>query len=67
MFNKKFIKRIPSKLSVPRIKPGIRKKIRRKNATHAKASKTGSAKIDPNVKLYGEKLKLTLGCRMVFL
>ena len=40
---------IPSKTSrsvssVPWITPEIRRKIRRKNATHAKAKKTGSAK-----------------------
>ena len=43
-------KHIPSKpsrsvSSVPWITPEIRRKIRRKNATHAKAKKTGSAKI----------------------
>ena len=42
-------KYIPSKTSrsvssVPWITPEIRRKIRRKNATHAKAKKTGSAK-----------------------
>ena len=42
-------KHIPSKtsrsvFSVPWITPEIRRKIRRKNATHAKAKKTGSAK-----------------------
>ena len=42
-------KHIPSKTSrsvssVPWITPEIRRKIRRKNATHAKAKKTGSAK-----------------------
>ena len=31
--------------SVPWITPAIRRKIRRKNATHAKAKKSGSAKI----------------------
>ena len=41
-------KHIPSKTSrsvssVPWITPEIRRKIRRKNATHAKAKKTGSA------------------------
>ena len=34
----------PSVSSVPRLTPEIRRKIRRKNATHAKAKKTGSAK-----------------------
>ena len=43
-------KHIPSKTSrtvssVPWITPEIRRKIRRRNATHAKAKKTGSAKI----------------------
>ena len=43
-------KHIPSKTSrsvssVPWITPAIRRKIRRKNATHAKAKKSGSAKI----------------------
>ena len=43
-------KHIPSKTSrsvssVPWITPEIRRKIRRKNATHAKAKKTGSAKL----------------------
>ena len=43
-------KHIPSKTSrsvssVPWITPEIRRKIRRKNITHAKAKKTGSAKI----------------------
>ena len=42
-------KHIPSKSSrsvssVPWLTPEIRRKIRRKNATHAKAKKTGSAK-----------------------
>ena len=42
-------KHIPSKTShsvssVPWLTPEIRRKIRRKNATHAKAKKTGSAK-----------------------
>ena len=43
-------KHIPSKTSrsvssVPWITPGIRRKIRRKNKTHAKAKKTGSSKL----------------------
>ena len=43
-------KHIPSKTSrsvssVPWITPAIKRKIRRKNATHAKAKKSGSAKI----------------------
>ena len=43
-------KHIPSKTSrsvssVPWLTPEIRRKIRRKNATHAKAKKTGSAKL----------------------
>ena len=43
-------KHIPSKSScsvssVPWITPAIRRKIRRKNTTHAKAKKSGSAKI----------------------
>ena len=42
-------KHFPSKTSrsvssVPWITPGIRRKIHRKNATHAKAKKSGSAK-----------------------
>ena len=42
-------KHIPSKISrsvssIPWITPGIRRKIRRKNKTHAKAKKTGSSK-----------------------
>ena len=46
-------KHIPSKTSrsassVPWITPAIRRKIRRKNATHAKAKKSGSAKINRN-------------------
>ena len=45
-------KHIPSKTSrsvssVPWITPEIRRKIRKKNETHAKAKKTGSAKIRP--------------------
>ena len=43
-------KHIPSKASrsvssVPWITPAIRRKIRRKNATHAKAKKSGSASL----------------------
>ena len=43
-------KHIPSKTSrsvssIPRITPEIRRKIRRKNKTHAKAKKTGSSKL----------------------
>ena len=43
-------KHIPSKTSrstssVPWISPGIRKKIRRRTRTHAKAQKTGSSKL----------------------
>ena len=43
-------KHIPSKTSrsvssIPWIKPEIRRKIRRKNKTHAKAKKTGSSKL----------------------
>ena len=49
-------KHIPSKTSrsvssVPWITPAIRRKIRRKNATHAKANKSGSAKSEQNLKL----------------
>ena len=37
--------------SIPRITPPIRRKIRRKNKTHAKAKKTGCSKLNQNLKL----------------
>ena len=49
-------KHIPSKTScsvssVPWITPEIRRKIRKKNKTHAKAKEKGVPKLDPNLKL----------------
>ena len=44
LFRNRQIKTSRSVSSVPWITPEIRRKIRRKNATHAKAKKTGSAK-----------------------
>ena len=49
-------KHIPSKTSrsvssVPWITPVIRSKIRRKSETHAKAKKSGSAKVEQSLKL----------------
>ena len=49
-------KHIPSKnsrsvSSIPWITPEIRRKIRRKNKTHAKAKKTCSSNLDQNLKL----------------
>ena len=53
---------IPSKTSrsvssVPWITPEIRRKIRRKNITHAKAKKTGSAKIRSKFENLKRKIK----------
>ena len=64
-------KHIPSNTSrsvssVPWITPEIRRKIRRKNATHAKAKKTGSENLDLNLNLYGEKSKLISGSSTIF-
>ena len=54
--------------SVPWITPVIRRKIRRKNATHAKAKKSGSAnKLEQNLKLLEEKSKLISGSNMIFM
>ena len=55
-------KHIPSKTSrtvssVPWITPEIRRKIRRRNATHAKAKKTGSAKIRSKFETLGREIK----------
>ena len=49
-------KHFPSKTSrsvssIPWVTPEIRRKIRRKNKTHAKAKKTGSSKLNQNLKL----------------
>ena len=66
-------KHIPSKTSrsvssVPWITPAIRRKIRRKkNATHAKAKKSGSAKSEQNLKLLEERSKLISGSNMIFM
>ena len=56
-------KHIPSKTSrsvssVPWISPEIRRKIRRKNKTHAKAKKTGSSNLEHNLKRSEEKSRL---------
>ena len=66
-------KHIPSKTShsvssVPWITPEIRRKIRRKNATHAKAKKTGVVvqNLDLNLNLYGKRSKLISGSSMIF-
>ena len=58
-------KHIPSKTSrsvssVPWITPKIRWKIRRKNATHAKAKKTGSAKIRSKFKTLRREIKANI-------
>ena len=55
-------KRIPSKTSrsvssVPCITPEIRRKIRRKNATHAKAKKTGGAKFRTKIETLRREIK----------
>ena len=55
-------KHIPSKTcrsisSVPWITPAIRRKIRRKNATHAKAKKSGSAKIRAKLETLRREIK----------
>ena len=55
-------KHIPSKTSrsvssVPWITPEIRRKIRRKNATHAKAKKTGSAKFKSKFESLRKEIK----------
>ena len=55
-------KHIPSKTSrsvssVPWITPAIRRKIRRKNATHAKAKKSGSAKIRAKIETLRREIK----------
>ena len=55
-------KHIPSKTSrfvssVPWITPAIRRKIRRKNATHAKAKKSGSAKIGAKFETLRREIK----------
>ena len=58
-------KHIPSKTSrsvssVPWITPEIRRKIRRKNATHAKAKKTGSAKFRSKFESLRKEIKASL-------
>ena len=62
-------KHIPSKNSRPvssvlRITPGIRRMIRRKNATHAKAKKTGSAKFRSKFESLRKEIKADIrkGC-----
>ena len=55
-------KHIPSKTSrsvssIPWITPEIRRKIRRKNKTHAKAKKTGSSKLQ-RIKFYSQNTNL---------
>ena len=55
-------KHIPSKTSrtvssVPRITPEIKRKIRRRNATHAKSKKTGSAKIGSKFETLRREIK----------
>ena len=56
-------KHIPSKTSrsvssVPRITPEIRRKIRKKNENHAKAKRTGSAKIRSKFETLRRKIKI---------
>ena len=65
-------KHIPPKTSrsvsiVHWITPAIRKKICRKNATHAKAKKSGSAKIRAKFVTLEEKSKLISGSNMIFM
>ena len=64
-------KHIPSKTSrsvssVPWITPEIRRKIRRKNATHAKAKRLVVQNLDLNLNLYGKRSKLISGSSMIF-
>ena len=61
---------IPSKTSrtvssVPWITLEIRRKIRRRNKTHAKAKKTGVRNSGQNLKLWEEKLRMTLGSNTI--
>ena len=56
------VKHIPSTTSrsvssIPWITPEIRRKIRRKNKTHAKAKKTGSSKLRSKFETLGRKIK----------
>ena len=65
-------KHIPSKTSrsvssVSWITPTIRRKIRRKNATHAKAKKSGSAKIRTKFETLRRESKLISGSNMIFM
>ena len=65
-------KHIPSKTSrsvssVPWITPEIRRKIRRKNATHAKAKRLVVQNLDLNSNLYGKRSKLISGSSMIFM
>ena len=58
-------KYIPSKTrrsvsSIPWITPAIRRKIRRKNKTHAKAKKTGSSKLRSNFETLRREIKADL-------
>ena len=59
-------KHIPSKSSrmissVPWITSEIRRKIRKRNKTHAKAKKRAVRNSDQNLKLWDEKLRMMLG------
>ena len=59
-------KHIPSKTSrtvssVPWITSEIRRKIRRRNKTHAKAKRRAVRNSDQNLKLWDEKLRMMLG------
>ena len=59
-------KHIPSKTirsvsSGPWINPEIRRKIRKKNETHAKAKKTGSAKIRSKFETLSREIKANIG------
>ena len=59
------VKHIPSKTSrsassIPWITPEIRKKIRRKNKTYAKAKKTGSSKLRSKFETLKESARLAL-------
>ena len=63
-------KHIPSKTSrtvswVPWITSEIRRKIRRRNKTHAKSKKTDIRNSDQNWKLWEETLRMTLGSSMI--
>ena len=59
-------KHIPSKIShsvssVPWLTPEIRRKIRKRNETHAKAKKTGSAKIRSKFETLRREIKADIG------